>query len=137
MEVLGHAECMRLLWSHQVGRVGFVDEGSPTILPVLYRLHEGKVVFRSAVGAKLDAALRHAPVAFEVDGWDEQLHIGWSVLVLGSAQQVEDSETEKNLDELGRLAAWVHGPHPMRWVEILPNQITGRRISGLSPSEID
>jgi nitroimidazol reductase NimA-like FMN-containing flavoprotein (pyridoxamine 5'-phosphate oxidase superfamily) len=136
MEVLGHAECLRLLWSHHVGRVGLVDEGEPHIFPVIYGLHEGNVVFRSAVGAKLDAALRRSPVAFEVDGWDESVHVGWSVLVLGSAMQVEDPAIETSLDELG-LPIWVHGPHEMRWIAILPNEVSGRRISGPPAADMD
>ncbi|HEX5671975.1 MAG TPA: pyridoxamine 5'-phosphate oxidase family protein, partial [Acidimicrobiia bacterium] len=90
MEVLGHAECLRLLWSHQVGRIGFIDAGEPQILPVHYRLHDGRVVFRSAVGAKLDAAMRQAPVAFEVDGVDDERGAGWSVVVHGTAAEVDN-----------------------------------------------
>jgi nitroimidazol reductase NimA-like FMN-containing flavoprotein (pyridoxamine 5'-phosphate oxidase superfamily) len=115
------------LWGHHVGRVGFVDEGEVHVLPVLYHFHDGKVVFRSALGAKLDAAMRRAPVAFEVDGWDDQNRAGWSVLVRGTAHEVEDPDTVKALDHLG-LEVWIHGPHPLHWVEIAPTEVTGRRI---------
>ncbi|HKX75366.1 MAG TPA: pyridoxamine 5'-phosphate oxidase family protein [Acidimicrobiia bacterium] len=127
MEILGPAECLRLLWSHQVGRIAFVERGEPQVLPVHYRLHDNKIVFRSAVGAKLDAAIFQAPVAFEVDGADEEHGKGWSVLVHGTARQVEDETEIGALEALG-LEAWVQGGQPLRWIEIQPNEISGRRI---------
>lgn len=127
MEVLAHSECLRLLWSHQVGRVGFIDAGEPQILPVHYRLHDNKVVFRSAVGAKLDAALRHAPVVFEIDGSDDLQGAGWSVVVHGTANEVDTDDETSALEALG-LEAWVQGSQPLRWIEIRPTEISGRRL---------
>ncbi|HEX2405001.1 MAG TPA: pyridoxamine 5'-phosphate oxidase family protein [Acidimicrobiia bacterium] len=129
MEVLGHAECLRLLWSHQVGRIAFIDAGEPQILPVHYRLHDGRVVFRSAVGAKLDAAMRQAPVAFEVDGVDEERGAGWSVVVHGTAAEVDNEDESAALDSLG-VETWLQGSQPLRWIQIRPTEITGRRLPG-------
>lgn len=66
VEILGHAECLRLLFGRRIGRVAFVEDGELTTLPVRYLLHDGKIVFRSAVGAKRDAAVRQTVVAFEL-----------------------------------------------------------------------
>lgn len=134
MEILGSAECLRLLWSHGVGRVGFVENGEPQIFPVNYRLHDNRIVFRSAVGAKLDAALMRAPVAFEVDGMDEESATGWSVMIHGTARQVDNEEDIAVLDALP-LSTWVKGPHPLRWIEIVPNEISGRRVPGSTASD--
>jgi hypothetical protein len=43
-------------------------------------------VIRTDAGSKLAAALRGAPVAFEVDGVDETHQVGWSVVVRGRAE---------------------------------------------------
>ena len=127
VEILSHAECLRLLFGQQIGRVGFVEDGELTILPVRYLLHDGQVVFRSAVGAKLDAAVRQAAVAFEVDSWVEQQRTGWSVLVHGTAHEVDDVAAEQALEQLG-LDAWVQSPQPTHWIEIRPLEITGRTV---------
>jgi nitroimidazol reductase NimA-like FMN-containing flavoprotein (pyridoxamine 5'-phosphate oxidase superfamily) len=127
VQILSYQECLQLLGVHLIGRIGFVDGGEMQILPVRYVWHEGRIAFRSAVGAKLDAAIRETPVAFEVDGWDEPARSGWSVLVHGTAAEVRDAEREGALDGLG-LEVWVGGSLPMHWIDIQPLEITGRRI---------
>jgi nitroimidazol reductase NimA-like FMN-containing flavoprotein (pyridoxamine 5'-phosphate oxidase superfamily) len=132
MEVLGHPECLQMLWNGRTGRVGFAEAGEILILPVRYILHEGKILFRSAVGAKLDAALNQTRVAFEVDSWNEERRVGWSVLVQGTARVITDPREEEILAGVG-LERWLDGPHPTRWIEIAPVEITGRRIQDSQP----
>jgi nitroimidazol reductase NimA-like FMN-containing flavoprotein (pyridoxamine 5'-phosphate oxidase superfamily) len=134
MEVLNQVECLRLLWGHGVGRIGFVDQGEPQVLPVHYRLHDNKIFFRSAVGAKLDAALLRAPVAFEVDGSDETQGTGWSVVVHGTAREIVEEDQIATLDALG-LESWLHGSQPLRWIEIQPTEVSGRRLPGSTPAD--
>ena len=55
LEVLSDAECRTLLAGQDVGRVA-VANGGPAILPVVYALLDGDVVFRTAPGEKLIAA---------------------------------------------------------------------------------
>jgi hypothetical protein len=133
LEVLAGTECTRLLHDHRVGRVAFLEAGEPWILPVVYRLDGNRIVFRSAVGAKLDLAERADPIAFEIDGWDEEARIGWSVLVKGIPHDVTDADEIARLDTLG-VEQWVDGPYPMRWIVIVPDEITGRRISSERPA---
>src|SRR5215216_1509660 len=81
----------------------------PSIIPVNYLLDDDKVVIRTDAGSKLAAALRGAPVAFEVDGVDETRQVGWSVVVRGRAEELTD---EDKLAELRQtpLLAWHPGP---------------------------
>jgi nitroimidazol reductase NimA-like FMN-containing flavoprotein (pyridoxamine 5'-phosphate oxidase superfamily) len=67
IEELGSAECWELLASQQVGRIGFVAEAQPVILPVNYAVDGTTVVFRTAPGGKLNAAIQGQRVAFQVD----------------------------------------------------------------------
>lgn len=127
VEVLRSAECLDLLATQAIGRLGFAEQGQVTILPVRYMMDEGHVVFRSAVGAKLDAAVRWQSVAFEVDDWDPRDRTGWSVLVHGIANEVLNADRLKALAERG-LDEWVRGSQPMVWIEVRPMEITGRRI---------
>ena len=53
MEVLGDDECRHLLDAAPIGRLGFVDQGSPVILPVNFTLDGRSIVFRSAA-ARID-----------------------------------------------------------------------------------
>ena len=126
---LATAECHDLLGRHHFGRLGFMDQVGvmPMIIPVNYLFHGDRVVFRTDPGSKLTAALHEAPVAFEVDGIDEQQQTGWSVVVRGHVEAVTDAAERAQLDETP-LVAWAPGAKP-HYVRVLPRLVTGRRVS--------
>jgi nitroimidazol reductase NimA-like FMN-containing flavoprotein (pyridoxamine 5'-phosphate oxidase superfamily) len=121
------AECHTLLRRGHLGRLAFVENGMPVILPVNYVVDGGSVVFRTDAGSKLDAAARGAPVAFEVDGIDETNRTGWSVLVRGRAEQVTGETELARLRQLP-LVPWAPGARPY-YVRISAHEVTGRRIT--------
>lgn len=123
LEVLGFDECMELLATQPVGRIAFIDAGEPVILPVNHAVTGLDVVFRTTVGSKLEAALRGAVVAFEVDGWDDLYRTGWSVLVRGRLEEIEAEEVAGVL-----LRPYANRVDRDRYVRILADEITGRRI---------
>lgn len=129
MKVLTEAECRKLLSDHQhgVGRVGF-DDGLPTILPVNYVLDADRVVFRTAAGSKLDAAVENKLVAFQIDSISASSHAehGWSVLVRGRASIVTDANETAflNLSRLEPDAGGLKG----YFITIDIGQVTGRRF---------
>ena len=128
MEILTDAECVRLLRSHDLGRIAVVDrEVHPLIFPVNYFFDEGVVVFRSAPGTKLSLA-PGAYVGFEIDGWDPDLGVGWSVLVKGIAHDISQPRGAPT----ARMRYWpVHPVAPgsrEHWVGIWANEITGRKF---------
>ena len=88
IEQLSDEECWRLLADAPVGRVGLIVDDAPEIYPVNHLVDNGTIVFRSDPGTKLAGLARHPEVCFQVDGFDPQQRIGWSVLVKGRAQQV-------------------------------------------------
>lgn len=127
-EVIEREECLRLLEEEEVGRVGVSDHGSPLVLPVNYVLDGDTVVFRTAPGTKLEAALR-APVAFEVDRVDRATRSGWSVVVRGVAEEVTSFSgpgVRQRLESLP-LDTWAPGKKGCL-VRIVPGSITGRRV---------
>jgi nitroimidazol reductase NimA-like FMN-containing flavoprotein (pyridoxamine 5'-phosphate oxidase superfamily) len=126
IEILDEAECRQLLASQGVGRVGLTVEALPVILPVNYALMDGDVVFRTSAGAKLGAALDQAVVCFEIDGHDDVAHEGWSVLVTGRAELIENPE-ERRAADLLPLQPWsgVTTGFPVR---VRTGMISGRRI---------
>src|SRR3974377_345971 len=101
---LSKSECFGLLARAGVGRVAFVDDLGPMVLPVNFVLDRHMVVFRTDGGAKLDAAGRGSRVAFEVDGTDEAARTGWSVVIRGEAVEVTDPAELARLQPL-RLQA--------------------------------
>jgi nitroimidazol reductase NimA-like FMN-containing flavoprotein (pyridoxamine 5'-phosphate oxidase superfamily) len=126
--VLTVDECMRLLTSNvpRVGRVGFLADGKPVILPVNYLFHEGSVIFRTDPGAKLNAAAAGQRIAFEVDSIDPTWEEGWSVVVQGRAEVVTDAVELDRLEGLP-LRPWGKGPKDS-FVRIMSTDISGRRL---------
>ncbi|HET6951728.1 MAG TPA: pyridoxamine 5'-phosphate oxidase family protein [Acidimicrobiales bacterium] len=126
LEHLTPAQCWDLLASVPVGRVGVLNDSAPEIYPLNHVVDGGSVVFRTDPGTKLRALLRSPAVCYEVDGIDPEHETGWSVLVKGRADEVDDPE------ELGRLIVlslryWGLGAKA-HWVRIVPAEVTGRRI---------
>ncbi len=122
------AECEGLLLRTPVGRIGFSLGGEQCILPINYRFLDGHIVFRTTTGRKLHAVAGGEKVAFEVDRWDRETRTGWSVLVIGPAEEIADYEEFEKVEALG-LRPWTNDPSLNRWVRIVPDKITGRRIS--------
>lgn len=123
--VLPREECLRRLGAARVGRVAFVSQGDPVILPVNHGMDGEAIVFRTATGAKLLAADNEQPVAFEVDGFDVDRRSGWSVMVRGTATSVEDSDEVARLNLLG-VWPWADLVERTHWVRIRTYSMTGR-----------
>lgn len=125
MEVLTEDECLALLAKGTVGRVGVTISAMPAILPVNYALLGRTIVFRTAAGTKLRAALAHTVIAFEVDHIDQESHTGWSVLVVGMAQELTGAQREAAL-ELA-LDPWAEGERD-HVVGVEPDVVSGRSL---------
>lgn len=126
-EQLSEDDCQALLAEGHLGRLAIVQGDRPIILPVNYVLDGEVVVFRTDEGSKLDAAVRGAAVAFEVDGISSEHRTGWSVLVQGRADHVTD---RVELERLRRLPLVPYAPgQKSHYVRIDPEEVTGRRIS--------
>ena len=126
LEVLSRDECLRLLRSATIGRVGTTIGALPTVLPVNFRVVGDRVVFRTTAGTKLDAAATNAVVAFEADAIDPLNHGGWSVVVTGIAREVTDPA---ELEELraANIPFWAPTSDG-HVVSIRTEMITGRRL---------
>src|SRR5207245_11275207 len=103
--------------------------GQALLFPVNYALSGRIIVCRSPAGSKLFNA-REERVAIEIDGYDEQTGVRWSVMVQGIAHDATES-----YDDISWAAHAVlprpmaPGPKPYQ-VAIEPTSITGRRFSG-------
>jgi hypothetical protein len=87
-------------------------------------------VFPTNKRTKWRAALDWPWVAFEVDGMDADQTGGWSVAVVGRAEEVTDP-TEIIWATQTRAVPWGAGVGPgTRWLRIVPTKLTGWRIAG-------
>lgn len=113
-----------------MGRVGFSDGDEPTVLPVNFVLDSASsppaIVFRSTDGSKLAAAVAGRRVAFQVDGIEPTSHGGWSVLLRGRAEVVDDPAEVERLHGLPLRPWWP--PAGDRWVRIPAERVSGRRL---------
>jgi nitroimidazol reductase NimA-like FMN-containing flavoprotein (pyridoxamine 5'-phosphate oxidase superfamily) len=133
LERLDEAECLRLISPGGIGRIAFTGRYGLTVLPVNYKLHDGAIVFRTAqdspTGEDLRTGIAHAEyqVAFEIDQVDPQTRDGWSVLIHGPAHHMSTDAERAAVLESG-VEPWPGGDRE-HVIRIIPNTVTGRRLS--------
>ena len=136
LEELDEAECLRLIASGGIGRIGYSGRYGPTVMPVNYQLYEGTIVFRTTPDSTTDEDLRTGianaeyKVAFEIDDFNTAARTGWSVLIQGSAHHVE-SEAERASVAGAGVDPWPGGDREL-FLRINPTRVTGRRVSHTS-----
>jgi nitroimidazol reductase NimA-like FMN-containing flavoprotein (pyridoxamine 5'-phosphate oxidase superfamily) len=119
--------CRQMLARCKFGRVAFGnDDEGLTILPVNCVCTDDAVLFRAQAGSVLDRLGAGRVVAFEADHVDPVAESGWSVLVRGTATHLRDRRRIAALAETS-AHSWAPGRRD-RWIEIHPQQITGRII---------
>jgi nitroimidazol reductase NimA-like FMN-containing flavoprotein (pyridoxamine 5'-phosphate oxidase superfamily) len=126
LELLTEDQAWGLLATGEVGRIGITLGALPAIFPVNYGLTDRAIFFRTSPGTKLSAALRGAVVAFEVDDYELAGRSGWSVLVVGTAEVIDDVPLTLHVLDAG-LVPLVDGRRTSL-VRITPTLVSGRRI---------
>jgi nitroimidazol reductase NimA-like FMN-containing flavoprotein (pyridoxamine 5'-phosphate oxidase superfamily) len=125
-EELDQAECLALLATVSVGRVGISCHALPAILPVNFILSGDDILFRTVPGTKLHAARTGAVVAFEADQLGSATTDGWSVLVRGIAEEVTHPIQRAELERL-IPDSWEFDGNADYLVRIPATIISGRR----------
>lgn len=127
LRVLDLEECLERLRGAAMGRLAFVHDGEPVVLPVTIGLDGTTVVFRTSWGSKLQVAGDTGPVALEVDEVDPSRGWGWSVVVKGTAALEYDPALTARWDALG-VPLWVDTGGDTFWVRVTAEEISGREI---------
>ena len=127
LRVLPHAECLMLLEHTSTGRVAFVHDGEPEVLPITFGLDRGAPVFRTSWGAKLSSAAAAHVVALEADAVDRATRRAWSVVVKGPANVEYDDDAIARYELLG-VERWLHDASEPFWVRVTPQTVTGREL---------
>jgi nitroimidazol reductase NimA-like FMN-containing flavoprotein (pyridoxamine 5'-phosphate oxidase superfamily) len=126
MVALDPHECWCLLRGCEVARLAISITDHPDIFPINFVVDHGSVVFRTAEGTKLTGSVLGRAVAFEADAYDARSGEAWSVVIKGTAREIERMQELFDAFDLP-LFPWHAGPKH-RFVRITPETITGRRF---------
>ncbi|MET0474505.1 MAG: pyridoxamine 5'-phosphate oxidase family protein [Mycobacterium sp.] len=129
---LSEDESWALLSSVTLGRLVTSVDGEPDVFPVNFVVQRRTVLIRTAEGTKLAAVAVNRRVAFEADMHDVMQ--GWSVVVKGVAHVVQPGRESEDA-ERAQVLTWT-ATTKLRYVRIVPTQITGRRFAfGSQPDD--
>jgi uncharacterized protein len=120
-------ECLDLIAGGGVGRVALCTPSGPRIYPVNYIVDRGQIVFRTAAYSLFGTTVHDQTVAFEVDELDYENASGWSVVVTGVAETVNDPDEIAVWADGGALQPWAEGARHL-YLRIEPQGVSGRRV---------
>ncbi|GAA3048633.1 pyridoxamine 5'-phosphate oxidase family protein [Gordonia defluvii] len=125
VETLSSEQAWELLSTRQLGRIATSVGDQPEIFPINFYAADGKIVFRSAAGAKLAEIAVNNRLAFEADETDDDG--GWSVIAKGHARILVSVRDIEAADQLP-LRSWVP-TLKYDYVEITVDEISARRFT--------
>ncbi|MHA6794215.1 pyridoxamine 5'-phosphate oxidase family protein [Pseudonocardia bannensis] len=127
LETLDRDACLALLSTVAIGRVAWATStGAVVVLPVNFVLDGETIVFSTGPGEKLTAVREGRQVSFEADDVEEAIHTGWSVLITGTAEVVDDPEQAHRIERL-HLETWAPGSGRL-FIRLPVEEVTGRRL---------
>jgi uncharacterized protein len=126
MRTLDRVECLEFLPTKKVGRLGYVTDDGPRIVPLNYTTTPDSIVVRTLAYGEVARSAVDQQVAFQIDDIDEFLQTGWSVLVVGTAKLVSVEEL-KQIMSVGGPEPWAGGPRTL-FLRIPLTTVTGRQV---------
>ena len=127
LRVLSMDECLVLLRKATLGRLGFVHDGEPDVLPINFGMDGSSPVFRSTWGSKLYTASAERLVALEADDVNRDTGRAWSVVVKGRAVMEYNDDAVARYEALS-VPSWPPDDTESFWVRVLPDSVTGREL---------
>lgn len=126
LEVLSEREAVALLSTVPVGRLVYSDRAMPSVIPVNFVFDGVDIIIRTGRRSRLAT---HAPgniVAFQVDEIAMASRSGWTVVVTGRVELIDDPADLQRLSGM-RLQTWVPSPTDC-YLRLRAELIAGRRI---------
>lgn len=127
---LSEEECWERLASEEFGRLAFLMVDEVHLVPINYAVDGRSLLFRTAAGNKLFAAVLSHDVVFEIDKVDDDQNTAWSVIVRGFPRLLEEDEAHRA--ELVPLRPWVD-TRKDSVVEIRATAVSGREFELTRP----
>ena len=130
-DILTRDECLGLLATVPVGRIGLSVDALPVIVPVGFCVLGDRVVFGVHAESRAMASLHGTVVAFQADLWDPRERTGWSVLVQGPARLVTDPVEIEFVQATPSSDWWMNDVgDDVHVVALGTDVITGHRLRG-------
>ena len=111
MDQLDTRQCLQLMGTVQFGRLFFIHNAQPAVRPVNHLVDGSTIIIRATIGAAITqdvGGYRGMVVAYETDAIDTARQLGWSVVVVGTAQVVTDQKAAARYRSM--IEPWVAGP---------------------------
>jgi len=136
LEQLTRTRALDLLSSVNLGRLVFTHQALPAIRPVNHLVECESIIVRATAGAAIiSEANRHGVVvAYEADSIDSERHLGWSVIVVGTARLLTDDAAAARYRSL--LEPWISGAVD-DVITISADLVTGYRMVPVEAAESD
>jgi len=131
LESISRREAVELLSTAVVGRMVFTNAALPAVVPVTFAVHDEAVVLRTAAYTRLAAAADGGVVALEADDVDRVSRTGWSVVVTGVAEVVNDVRQQAIIRSV--VEPFAPGHHEV-YVRLPLTVVTGRRVIPVAAS---
>jgi uncharacterized protein len=100
MTPLSREEAMEILTISHVAHIGVIADGEPYVTPMSYVVGEGRILFRTLPGKKLDAIRKSPRVSIEVSELDETTGDWVSVIAKGTAVETDDEALKSKVVEM-------------------------------------
>ncbi|UWF77937.1 MULTISPECIES: pyridoxamine 5'-phosphate oxidase family protein [Microbacterium] len=124
---LSEQQCIELLGTTTVGRLGFVHEGRVHVIPVNFLLDGHDIVVRTSPEGPISELPDSTElVAFEIDHHDDLSGGGWSVLLNGPVTVMSDEELAA-VPGTRRVQPWAGGERSLA-LRLRPELVSGRRV---------
>ena len=127
LDDLAEDDCLNLLGVSGVGRIAFIVDDWPVVLPVNYRVARVRARTWIALRTRAGNVIDRGPlkVAFQVDSVDSARRQGWSVLARGTLHRLDpdDDDVREQFDP----DTWITAERDT-WLAIDTFILTGRRL---------
>ena len=122
-KVLTRRDCLRLLERGGVGRIAVPGQSVPTIRPVNFALHDGRIVMRTSDNGLWAAAAAEVDAAFEFDEVRNEDHWTWNVIVTGALYEFTDADGAQG----AQVKVWAPSSHE-HVLALTITEISGRQV---------
>jgi nitroimidazol reductase NimA-like FMN-containing flavoprotein (pyridoxamine 5'-phosphate oxidase superfamily) len=92
VDPLSREDALRLLTDAPVAHIGLISDGRPYVTPMSFVVDGDKILFRTTAGKKLDALREDPRVCIEASKFDSESGEWASVIVTGTAVEVDDND---------------------------------------------
>jgi nitroimidazol reductase NimA-like FMN-containing flavoprotein (pyridoxamine 5'-phosphate oxidase superfamily) len=90
MDPVLNEEAVSFLGEAPVAHLGLVSDGKPHVTPMAFVVDDGRILFRSRPGRRLEAIVENPAVCIEACSFDESTGDWQSVIIDGRAAEVTD-----------------------------------------------